>query len=133
MSRVEAMRQERQRRAAVGLCREIGCKEKVTGRARCEYHAQRQVEAAKQEIKALGSQIATQNAAVDALKADGEKRVKAAADGLAAAHAAAGAAQRQAGTLREALKTATNLRGPAAGCPPSGADRAVAAIRANLK
>ena len=47
MSRVEAMRQERQRRASVGLCREIGCKEKVTGRARCEYHAQRQVEAVK--------------------------------------------------------------------------------------
>lgn len=95
--------------------------------------AVQQVEAAKQEIKALGVQISTQNAAIDGLKADGDRRVKAAADGLAAAQAAAGAAQRQAGTLREALKTATNLRGPAAGCAPSGADRAVAAIRANLK
>ena len=58
--------------------------------------------AAQQQVAALGKQIEAQNAAVTALKADGERRKKAASNGLRSAKEAARSAQEEAARLRAA-------------------------------
>lgn len=90
-------------------------------------------DAARTQVTALGSQIATQNAAVTALKVDGDRMVKAAKDGLAKAITASQANADEAARLRGLLKAASAQRGPAKGCAPSGADTGVAKLREGLK
>ena len=89
--------------------------------------------AEQERVKALGVEISTQNAAVDALKVAGEQRQKQASLALAAAQAGAGAAQAEAARVRALLASASAQRGPSKGCPPSGADMAVAKLRQGLK
>ena len=78
------------------------------------------------------AKLDTQNKAVLALKAEGDKRVGEATKGLQAAQEAAGRAQAEATRLRTAAAAASSQRGPSKGCEPSGADRAVSELRKGL-
>lgn len=92
------------------------------------HTAEARLDAAQQRIGVLVGDIARQNAAVDALKAESDVRTKAAKKGLAKASTEAQAARTEAERLRAAAKAAS-AQPPSTG---SGADRAVATIRGSL-
>lgn len=97
--------------------------------------ARESLAAARQEVAALEDRIRLQNAAVDALKVESDRKVKDASERLAEAQEGTHAARTEAERLKVAAKAASSQKpssGPAPGCPPSGADRAVETIRGAL-
>lgn len=92
------------------------------------HTAEARLDAAQQRIGVLVGDIARQNAAVEALKAESDVRTKAAQKGLAKASTEAQAARTEAERLRAAAKAAGAQQAPTG----SGADRAVATIRGAL-
>lgn len=84
-----------------------------------------------ERVKALGVQISTQNAAVEALKSDQDKKVAKAEAGLKAVQDRVRALSAEATRLGAQAAAAKATARPG-GCTPSGADRAVEAIRKGL-
>ncbi len=81
---------------------------------------------AKSKVTTLETQISSQNKAVEATKAEGDKRVAQATKGVAAAATVTKAAVDEAARLRELQKGGT----PAGACP---AGMAVAELRKGMK
>lgn len=85
--------------------------------------------AERQKVAFLAGEIGRQNAAIDALKAESDRRVGEASKGLAKATTDAQAARGEAARLRITAKEAGAQKAPAQACP---AGRAVATIRRGL-
>ena len=95
------------------------------GRKRAEDELQPLLTACEGRVKALGSQIETQNAAVAALEAAGKAKVARATQGMQVARSVAQTAQAEAARLREAALAPLGSE-----CP---AGEAVLKIRQGLK
>lgn len=83
--------------------------------------------AAKAQVEALGSKVEQQNQAILATKADGDRRVKEAQDGLARATQGAASARAEAARLRTLAQSGKT---PLGACP---AGMAVAELRRGLR
>ena len=96
----------------------------------CREH----LESAKHENAALRQKIVIQNAAIDRLKADSDRKMADASKALQDALQRGQPQVRESARLKAAAsRPATPEQPRPADCPASGADRAVATIREGLK
>lgn len=97
------------------------------------HGCQDRLAASQQMVENLEDRIRLQNAAVERLKAESDKKTAAAATGLQEARQATQPAVRESARLRSAAaKTEAPDVPREANCQPSGADRAVATLREGL-